>query len=102
MLASTVIGRTNPARGGISRNINNKWRRRELRADHSRGGNERWGDHSEILPVGSVNKYSHSALKLARSSIITKSYSQLSDVIITISRHILKLSRARCYDFING
>ena len=43
------------------------------------------GDLSEILTVGSVNDYiySHSALKLARSPIITKSYSQFSDVIIS-------------------
>ena len=41
------------------------------------------GDLSEILIVGSVNDYSHSALKLARSPIIIKSYSQFSDVIIS-------------------
>ena len=51
------------------------------------------GDLSEILTVGSVNDYNHSALKLVRSPTITKSYSQFSDVII--SRHILELSRAR-------
>ena len=54
-------------------------------------------DPSEILPVGSMNDYRHSALKLARSSIITRSYSQFNEVIIT--RHILELNRARCYGY---
>ena len=55
-------------------------------------------DLFEILPVGSVNDYSHSALKLARSHIITKSYSEFKYVII--SRHILELNRARCYGYL--